>query len=210
MRSPDLTTSDGWRVAEDLLLERGWRRDELVLPALWLRCAPPLLHELGCRYLEQALAAFAEHGRVGSDDPLLATVWQCPDVKREWLRGDRPETDLARLDEALQLAAGRIAASTPRWRLLWTAAWSLDRAGRFAAQKTAENSASAIAALQSLGGYRNRAAADRSALQAVFTAQRLTTIAALVEHRAAPCDDAPADWRPARPRSRAPEKPEAR
>jgi hypothetical protein len=90
------------------------------------------LHELACRFAEQALRRELIAGR--KPDP---RSWKSIRVKRAWIAGTVTDE---------QMEAARVAAWAAAWAAAWTAAWAAARAAAWAAAWTAARAAAREAA----------------------------------------------------------------
>jgi hypothetical protein len=113
---PDLSTSEGKQVAQDMLLEAGWGRCDITIKGMLDICPDGLLHELSCLYAEDVLDKFE------AEFPDDTRPREAIEAKRKWARGEISNYDL----HSFKVAA-RLAATENNWvknKSAWPAYWA--------------------------------------------------------------------------------------
>lgn len=95
---PDLTSAEGRSVAQDMLMDRGFRRCEVRLEPLWQACPNSLLEELNFSYAEATFPLWEK------EFPGDLRLQELIEAKRAWFRG---EADLGVLVAARTRATSR-------------------------------------------------------------------------------------------------------
>ena len=135
---------------------------------LALADATALLHEFACWCAEEAL----ERERAVGREP-DACCWAVIEAKRQWLRGEITDKELAAAWDAARAAAwaaargaARDAASAAAWAAAWGAAWGAARAAAWAAASAAAWAAASAAAWDAAWGAARGAAWDAASAAA--------------------------------------------